>query len=98
MPSSEESNHGDARSLEWLFKTASKNIGFAVHFESSGQQQIVRELQVMECSDCPEMDGLACDAKGGTYHLIWDNTHSYLRSKSLLFKLTLPKGAELVMI
>ena len=81
---------GDA--LEWAVKTASKDIGLALHFAPAaegGQVECVRELELVNCSDCPEVDSVVC-TEAGTYTLCFDNTHSMLTGKSVSYKLTLP--------
>ncbi|XP_023237943.1 SEC14-like protein 2 isoform X1 [Centruroides sculpturatus] len=75
--------------LSWEFQTEKHDIGFAVSFKNSDNNNCKLEeiipLERVESSLIPEQGELIC-IKTGTYILKFDNSHSMFRSKRVKYK------------
>ncbi|XP_015906514.1 SEC14-like protein 2 isoform X2 [Parasteatoda tepidariorum] len=75
--------------LEWEFETKSKDIGFAVYFKDERRndaelKEIVPKLRICTLFE-PETGIYKCE-RTGSYHLVFDNSYSWMFSKEIYYK------------
>jgi hypothetical protein len=81
--------------IRWEFKTGGHDIGFGLYFKGQLDSEISMSIDEMdemipikrwECSRVPE-DGQFIAELAGTYVACFDNTHSWLRTKKVMYVL-----------
>lgn len=74
--------------LSWSFQTATGDLSFGVRyeppFEGGSPTYLIEQQRLPSCSLLPERGRLVCD-RPGTYVLEFDNSYSWVNSKTLAY-------------
>ncbi|KAL1435889.1 hypothetical protein MTO96_010659 [Rhipicephalus appendiculatus] len=73
--------------LSWSFQTATGDLSFGIRYESPGSsvsEYLIEQQRLPSCYLVPERGRLVCD-KPGTYVLEFDNSYSWVNSKTLAY-------------
>eukprot|EP00003_Mantamonas_plastica_P031815 TRINITY_DN840_c0_g2_i1.p1 TRINITY_DN840_c0_g2~~TRINITY_DN840_c0_g2_i1.p1 ORF type:complete len:304 (+),score=104.72 TRINITY_DN840_c0_g2_i1:557-1468(+) len=79
--------------IEWNFVTKHYDIGFGVHLEVDEEElELVTPNKYQ--ADIAEVRGTLLARQPGKYVLTFDNSHSYFRSKTVMYRVTTDKMTE----
>lgn len=80
--------------LSWAFSSSYYDVDFTVlKVFSDKDPEVVMEMETYSPDTLHRGD--ICFSKCGTYHLIWDNSNSWLREKAVTYSLNLKVPAAL---
>ena len=80
--------------LSWAFSSSYYDVDFTVlRVFSDKDPEVVMEVETYSPDTLHRGD--ICFSKCGTYHLIWDNSNSWLREKAVTYSLNLKVPAAL---
>ena len=84
----------EGSNLAWEFKTQAHDIGFSVsHENESGEKTEIVSYERCDCSK-EQVNGSIERVKSGKYLLLFDNTFSYLRSKTVTYQVFIGSPVE----
>ena len=71
--------------MEWEWELAGLDVQFAVHFAAEGEAPVDVVTSIKVVAGAPVQGSFKAD-RSGQVSLVWDNSSSYVRSKSVYFK------------
>ena len=84
--------------IKWQFSTDDKDIGFAIEFKPTKEGGSEKERKILSpmcrkaCHFLMEEGHVTCE-KTGCYTLVFDNTYSWVHSKSLYYEVKVENPA-----